>query len=83
VKQFLKALAWTILGIAAFLGFCVYGAYQGWGDMPSDPSRYHKYRLASGTIVECAGMGTAYCGMYLYDCKNGQRYDCQVNVEPQ
>lgn len=79
----MKGFLWFLAGVAAFIAFCIFGAYQGWGDGAQSAAPKHKYKLASGKIIECAGKGSGYCGEFFYNCADGREYQCQTNVEPQ
>lgn len=50
-----------------------------------EPTAYHKYRLASGQVIECRdnpAWSFSNCGQYFTKCKDGLTYHCQVNVVP-
>lgn len=42
-----------------------------------------KYKLASGSIIECGYTTISSCGQNFRNCKDGKTYACQINVEPQ
>lgn len=42
---------------------------------------YTKYKLASGTTIECQQTVRNNCGLSFFRCKSGLEYECQTNVE--
>jgi hypothetical protein len=38
------------------------------------------YQLSSGKIVTCYEVYSARCGYTLFDCSDGERYECQTNM---
>lgn len=73
----MKTFIWILAGVLAWCGFVWYGAEHGWGDR--HPEDYHRY-IVAGQTVECASMSQAYCGVDLYNCKDGQKYTCVTNL---
>lgn len=43
---------------------------------------YKDFKLETGKIISCKDYNTAYCGQNFEKCKDGQNYDCMVNVQP-
>ncbi len=80
----MKTLAWVGGIVVLFCSLCLLCAYLGVGvKVGPQASDYKKYKLASGRVIECAGTGDSYCGLYFYKCTDGKEYQCQTNVEPQ
>lgn len=40
-----------------------------------------QYELETGEVVSCRWSEETGCGLNLWDCEDGQRYNCQTNVQ--
>ncbi len=48
----------------------------------SKPDAHKKaYILNNGYTVHCAGISYMNCGVWLYNCEDGNQYNCATNVQ--